>query len=103
LLIALADAFGLIGIILAPPLSIIIQILWTRLVTRHVELGAALQISDLKQRMTHLQEVIGSMEEPALPLVTSSVERLSALIEKADIVLNETTPGSMGPTSIDAP
>jgi predicted PurR-regulated permease PerM len=103
LLIALADAFGLIGIILAPPLSIIIQILWTRLVTRHVELGAALQISDLKQRMTLLQEVIGSMEEPALPLVTSSVQRLAALIEKADIVLNETPTSNMGPTSIDAP
>ena len=33
LLIALADAFGFVGIIVAPPLSIVCQILWSRLVS----------------------------------------------------------------------
>jgi predicted PurR-regulated permease PerM len=101
MLIILADAFGLVGIILAPPLSVIIQILWTRLVTRRVESGTALKISDLKQRMAQLLEVIGSMEEPTLPLVTSSVQRLAALIVKADIVLNETPSSNIGPTPLD--
>jgi predicted PurR-regulated permease PerM len=101
MLIILADAFGLVGIILAPPLSVIIQILWTRLVTRRVESGTALKISDLKQRMSQLLEVIGSMEEPTLPLVTSSVQRLAALIVKADIVLNETPSSNIGPTPLD--
>jgi predicted PurR-regulated permease PerM len=101
MLIILADAFGLLGIILAPPLSVIVQILWTRLVTRRIELGTAFQISDLKQRMTQLEEGIGSMEEPKLPLVTSSVQRLAALIEKADIVLNETPRNNMDPTPME--
>lgn len=101
MLIILADAFGLIGIILAPPLSVIIQILWTRLVTRRVESGAALQISDLKKRMTHLQEVIDKNEEPTLPLVTNSVQRIAALIVKADIVLKETPTNNMDPTPME--
>ncbi len=103
MLIILADAFGLIGIILAPPLSVIIQILWTRLVTCHVEMEAAPQISKLKRRMTQLQNVIDTVEEPTLPLVTSSVQRLAALIEKADIVLNETPISNIDSAPIDTP
>ena len=52
-------------------------------------LGAADQISDLKVRQLHLREVIESMEEEPLPLITSSMERLTELIEKAEPVLEE--------------
>ena len=89
LLIALADAFGLAGIIAAPILSVVIQIFWSRLVSRRAVLGAAEQISDLKARQLRLREVIESMEEEPLPLITSSMERLSELIEKAEPVLEE--------------
>jgi predicted PurR-regulated permease PerM len=103
LLIALADAFGLMGIILAPPLSVIIQIIWTRLVTRHVEPGPGLQISGLKQRMAHLQEGIDGMEGPALPLVTNSMQRLQSLIEKADLDSNEIPTSTMDSAPMDTP
>ena len=89
LIIALAEAFGLAGIIAAPILSVVIQILWSRLVTRRTVLGAADQISDLKARQLRLREVIETMEEEPLPLITSSMERLSELIEKAEPVLEE--------------
>ena len=89
LLIALAEAFGLTGIIAAPILSVVIQIFWSRLVSRRAVLGAADQISDLKARQLRLREVIESMEEEPLPLITSSMERLSELIEKAEPVLEE--------------
>ena len=89
LLIALADAFGLAGIIAAPILSVVIQILWSRLVSHRAVLGAADQISDLKARQLRLREVIETMEEAPLPLITSSMERLSELIEKAEPVLEE--------------
>jgi predicted PurR-regulated permease PerM len=52
-LIALADTFGIFGIILAPPLSVVCQILWYRLVTHRSVSGAAANISDLKQRLDH--------------------------------------------------
>jgi hypothetical protein len=89
LLIALAETFGLIGIIAAPILSVVMQIFWSRLVSRRAVLGAADQISDLKARQLRLREVIETMDEAPLPLITSSMERLSELIEKAEPVLEE--------------
>ena len=87
LLIALADAFGLLGIIIAPPLSVVCQILWSRLVSRRAVLGAAAQVSDLKERQARLWETIKAMDEQPLPLMTSSMERLTQLIEKAEPIL----------------
>jgi putative permease len=86
-LIALADAFGFAGIILAPPLSVTCQILWSRLVSRPAVPGAATQVSDLKERLAHLRDTILAMDEPPLHLVTSSMERLASLIEKAEPIL----------------
>jgi predicted PurR-regulated permease PerM len=87
LLIALADAFGFVGIIVAPPVSVVCQILWNRLVSRRAVAGAAAQVSDLKERQARVWENIKAMEEPPLALVTSSMERLTHLIEKAEPIL----------------
>jgi hypothetical protein len=92
LLIALADAFGLVGIIVAPPLSVVCQILWSRLVSRRAVSGAAAQVSDLKERQALLWATIKVMDEPPPPLVTSSMERLTHLIEKAEPVLQAVLP-----------
>jgi hypothetical protein len=87
---ALADAFGLFGLIVAPPLSVVCQILWSRLVTRRTVSGAAGQISDLKERQIKMREVVEGMENPP-PLVTSSLERLTRLLEQAESTLAVTT------------
>ncbi len=92
LLIALADAFGILGILLAPPLSIVCQILWRRLVTRRAVSGAAAQVSDLKERQARLWDTIKTMDDSHLPLVTSSMERLTQLIEKAEPILQSSEP-----------
>jgi len=92
LLIALADAFGLVGIIVAPPLSAVCQILWSRLVSHRAVLGAAAQVSDLKERQALVWAAIEVMDEPPLPLVTSSMERLTHLIEKAEPILQAALP-----------
>jgi len=92
LLIALADAFGLLGIIVAPPLSVICQILWSRLVSRRAVSGAAAQVSDLIERQARLWDTIREMDEPPPALVTSSMERLAQLIEKAEPVLQTALP-----------
>jgi hypothetical protein len=93
LLIALADAFGLVGIIVAPPLSVVCQILWSRLVSRRAVSGAAAQVSDIKERQARLQAAIEEMEELPPPLVISSMERLTHLIEKAEPILGAVLPG----------
>jgi putative permease len=87
ILIAMANAFGLPGIILAPPLSAICQILWSRLVSHRHMLGAAVDISDLKERQERVMIKIKTMEGQPPELVISSLERLNQLIVKAEPVL----------------
>lgn len=87
ILLAMADAFGLPGILAAPPVSAVCQILWSLLASNRLNAGAAVQISDLKERQVRLWAVIQEMEEPPPPLVTSSMERLASLIEKAEPLL----------------
>jgi len=98
LLIALADAFGLLGIIIAPPLSVVCQILWRRLVSYRAVSGAAAQISDLKERQALVWAAIKSMDGPPVHLVTSSMERLTLLIEKAEPILQAGLPAAGVPS-----
>ena len=92
ILIALADAFGLLGIIIAPPLSAACQILWSSLVGSRIVAGSAAQLSDLKERQALMWATIEAMDEPPPPLVTSSMERLTQLIEKAEPVMQGEAP-----------
>ena len=87
ILLAMADAFGLLGILAAPPVSAVCQILWTLLVSNRLDSRAAFQVSDLKERQAHLWAVIKEFEEPPPPLVISSMERLANLLEKAEPIL----------------
>ena len=91
ILLALADAFGWIGIIVAPPLSAICQILWSRLVSNRIALGASAQVSDLKERQKRLWTIIKNMEEQP-PLIISSMERLTELIDKAEPIVQTVIP-----------
>jgi len=92
ILLAMADAFGLLGIIVAPPLSAVCQILWNLLVSNRLASGAATQVSDLKERQARLRITIHEMEELPPPLVISSMERLAHLIEKAEPILQTGQP-----------
>ena len=92
ILLAMADAFGLLGIILAPPLSVICQILWNLLVSDRLAPETAVQVSDLQERHARLRLVIEEMEGPPPPLVLSGMERLAGLLEKAEPVLQNALP-----------
>jgi predicted PurR-regulated permease PerM len=87
LLLVLADAFGVIGIIVAPPISAVCQILWSRLVSHRLPSGAAANISDLKERELQLREKISTLTGETPPLITSSLEKLSDLISNAEPLL----------------
>lgn len=87
ILLAMADAFGVLGIIIAPPFSVVCQIVWHLLVSNRLASEATFQVSDLKERQEHLRTVIGEMEESPPPLIVSSMERLAALLEKAEPIL----------------
>jgi putative permease len=91
ILLAMADAFGIVGIIAAPPLSVVCQVMWKLLISNHLASGAATQVSDLRERHSQLWTSIGAMEEQPPPLVISSMERLASLLEKAEPILPTAT------------
>jgi putative permease len=101
ILLAMADAFGLLGIIIAPLLSVVCQILWNLLVNDRLAPEAAVQVSDLKERQTRLRLAIEEMEGPPPPLIVSSMERLAGLLEKAEPVLQSALPQE--PTDLSHP
>jgi len=92
ILLAMADAFGLLGIILAPPVSVFCHILWNRLVGDRLTPETAVQVSDLKERQAKLRLLIEEMEGPPPPVVLSSMERLAGLLEKAEPILPAAVP-----------
>jgi putative permease len=92
MILALSEVFGLAGILIAPPVSVVCQILWNRLVSRRAVSGAAVQVSDLKERQARLWVTLKAMHEPPLPLVTSSMEQLAILIGKAEPLLDAGLP-----------
>ena len=89
LMIALADVFGIVGIIIAPPISAVSLILWNHLVIHRVVVSAAPQLSDLKERLAKITETINAMDEPQPPMIQNSMARISTLIADAEPILNE--------------
>jgi putative permease len=92
IVLAMADAFGLLGIIVAPPLSVVCQILWNLLINDRLTPETTVQVSDLRERQARLRLTIEEMEGSAPPLVVSSMERLAGLLEKAEPVLQVALP-----------
>lgn len=88
ILLAMADAFGLLGIIAAPPVSLICQTLWRFLVAEQVSSDSAVQTVDLRERQARLQAAIENMPGSPPPLILSSMERLNELIEKSEPILD---------------
>jgi predicted PurR-regulated permease PerM len=93
ILLVMADAFGLMGLIIAPPLSAVVQILGKLLFSSRITTGTTVQVSNLKERQEHLWAAIKGMDEPAPRLVISSMERLTNLLEKAEPLLPTSLPG----------
>jgi len=103
ILLAMADAFGLLGIIIAPPLSVACQTLWKLLTRDRLTPVTVFQISDLKERQARLYVALDEMEGPPLPLIVSSMERLAGLLDKAEPLLEATVPRGQAEASIPAP
>jgi hypothetical protein len=88
ILLIMADAFGLLGIIAAPPLSVVCLILWNLLVRERMAPDPAAQVVDLRERQSRLRDTIKDMEEEPPPLVVSSMERLTELLARAEPILD---------------
>jgi hypothetical protein len=89
-MIILATDFGLLGLLLAPPLVLAVQIFGSHLMRQSVPTTApkpALQVDHLQERLAALQTMIAELDEPPLIETANMLARLSNLIEKAEQTL----------------
>jgi predicted PurR-regulated permease PerM len=89
-MLPMAEVFGLVGLIFAPPIAAAIQIFFTTLYSpRTVQLAAEpmSQLGKLEQRLVHLRATVPANGEPASPEIESMMNRLESLLKKAKRVL----------------
>jgi putative permease len=85
-MLPMADVFGILGLIFAPPIAAAIQIFFTTLYSpRTVQLAAEpmSQLSELEQRLDHLRTTVPPSGELASPEIESMINRLESLLKKA--------------------
>lgn len=84
--LVLADQFGLIGILIGPPLAAVIQILASQLL-RAARLSSTPQrdqtINALQARLQSVQTLLDTQTEASVPEITNLVDRLTHLIARA--------------------
>ena len=85
-MLVLVDQYGLVGILIAPPLATVIQ-LFARQFLRSTRLPLTPQlaqpISALQTRLESAQTLLAAHSELSAPEITSLIERLTKLIARA--------------------
>lgn len=92
LMLILIEDFGVIGLILAPPLSAAIQIFgshWLAAQKAADPAGAATQLSALRERLAQVETDLQKRPAPPAPEVLSVADRLNKLIRRADEVVQQ--------------
>ena len=85
-MIPLAEAFGIAGLIVAPPLAAAIQILLGRLLVQRngqAQVQTAEQVTGLEERLAELRSRFDQLDEPPTPEIANMMERLDGLLRKA--------------------
>jgi putative permease len=97
MIMVFGDALGLVGIIIAPPVAAISQMVARRVMQTssvvtnpNPEIESARQIAELDERISSVQRMVDQMEEKPPVQTTSMLERLNHLIQEANgIVSNQ--------------
>jgi len=88
--IAMIDALGLVGLLVAPPLTVAIQILldaWLRPappVVASTVVDAETKLKTLQTRFGEVQTALGQLEEPLPPHTANLYERFTELVTQVD-------------------
>lgn len=91
-MLVLIKDFGILGLILAPPLSAAIQILFTHWMAAQKTPslpGVADQLADLKDRLASVETAINNGEAEPPPEINSIAARLGNLIRQANLALKQ--------------
>jgi predicted PurR-regulated permease PerM len=87
LLLALGDALGVIGLLVAPPLAVAVQIAINNVLERPANQTtgpAATDLDQLRLRLAALQERIHTVGEESSPVLVSLMQRLEQLLGEAE-------------------
>jgi predicted PurR-regulated permease PerM len=85
-MLALGEEFGLVGVLMAPPLAAALQILGTHLLapaSTTAEKPMDEQFTVLRERLASVRTLLEQSAGGATPQVASMVDRLEALLDKA--------------------
>jgi putative permease len=86
-LVAMADVYGIVGLIIAPPLAAALQILFgsiLRLSAPVETVNPTVQVANLQTRLEKLRETVQNRAEPPPPEISSMIERLEGLIAESN-------------------
>jgi predicted PurR-regulated permease PerM len=88
--IILLEGFGLLALVLAPPLSAAIQLVVSRLregAPAQPALSSVREIADLRIRVQRVQEMVKETPEKMAPHADSMIQRLEKLVKEANDLL----------------
>ncbi len=91
MIIALSDVYGLVGLLIAPPLAAAIQIFFSHILAQpstEAAVDPATQLTNLRAELSRVEQM-GPPEEDA-PRVESLMERLRGLINRTEEAIKET-------------
>lgn len=89
-LVLMAQAFGVVGIILAPPLAAAVQILGTKMIRLpgpDDPVEPTVQIANLERRLEQIREETEALPGVPPPQITSLLDRLDELLDETSTVL----------------
>lgn len=101
-MIPLAEAFGIIGLIVAPPVAAAVQILLGRLLVQRngqAHLATAEQVTELEGRLAELRARLEALDEPPAPELANMMDRLDGLLQK----VSETFPEEPAQRAVAGP
>jgi predicted PurR-regulated permease PerM len=88
IMIAMVDVLGIVGLLVAPPLSAAVQIFFTELVSQpaapNKTLRAATQMDRLRDRVVAARQVASELDGPPPPELQSLLDRLGQLVDEVD-------------------
>jgi predicted PurR-regulated permease PerM len=86
-MLAMADALGLVGLLLAPPVAMAIHIFLTQLVTPVIVANdaetLAPSVETLEERLEEVREVVERLEAGSAPRLANMTERMAELLRQS--------------------
>lgn len=92
--LSLALVWGVFGLLVGPPLAVVVQVFGSFLLRRRLGLAGetAQTAADVAARLAALRKSLANVESPP-PELTSMLDRLSALVEQSRLELEPARPG----------